>query len=636
MKFQVDEVQEKVLGLFRENNLGSTVFNTEINVVAQKIEDENSYLSMVLTEDSLTINYSQDVLFYRGLFTLYPRMIESGNQKLIEKTTIHEVAVSLDFSRNAIMKVDSLKEYLLYLAAVGVNTVYLYTEDTYEVEGEEYFGYLRGRYSVSEIKEIVRFSEELGIEIVPAIQTLAHLTQFLRWPTMSEMREDANTLLIDEERSYLAIERMIHSCKSMYKSKRIHLGMDEAYQAGLVRYLDIHGYVPRVELILRHLKKVLKIVENAEMEPLIWSDFIYKVLDKTKTSRLYYPDAEMDLDYIEKYPKNVTYVHWDYGCEDISQYKKVIRNHLEFCDTDNYMLATGAHIFGKIAPNHGKSINTMVAGITACKELGLKRTMLTTWGDDGQEIEHMHALVSAYYYSESIYNEGVISEEVKRSMNSLLGQGTYEFLYHLTYFDEVFGMLKDNPMMGNISKSILWQDPLLGIYDAHIALYEDKFNHTLGSYYEELTLYLESIKLENNGILQKIRERYISLAQILSLKSELGLELQQARQIDDTQSLLEIEENKIKPLIKLYTQIQDLHEEIWNYYYKPNGWEVLERRYAGSCSRLKTVRKKIKGYAEEQKGLEELLERKLLFCNVDHPVDFSGFSYSDTASSGYN
>lgn len=636
MRFQTSKSQEAMIQRFKEHELALTVLAQEILVVAQKVESPENQLAVRLVNETLTITYSQDVLFYRGLFTLYPRMLVEGVTEKIETTTISEVAASLDFSRNAVMTVAGIKEYLLYLAAIGVNTLYMYTEDTYEVKDEPYFGYLRGRYSVEEMRNIVIYADDLGIEVVPAIQTLAHLTQFLRWPFVEEMKEDAHTLLIDEERSDQAIERMIAACKEMYQSKRIHLGMDEAYQAGLGRYFDKHGYTPRVELILRHLEKVIALVENAGLEPMIWSDFVYKVLDKTNTSRLYYPEAEMDPDYVDQYPKNLVYVHWDYGCEEVAQYKKVINNHLAFCTKDNYMLATGAHIFGKVAPNHGKSINTMIAGITACKELGLKRTMLTTWGDDGQEVEHLHALISAYYYCEVIYSEKVVPEDIAVSMNQLFGEGAFEFLYQLTYFDEVFGMLKDNPMMGNISKSILWQDPLLGIYDAHIALYQETFNHSLGSYYEGFSQRLSKIEVANKGILQMVKERYVCLAQILTLKAELGLMLQNARRLENQTLLLEIQRDKIQPLIALYTKIQEQHEAIWHYYYKANGWEVLERKYATSISRLQTTSKKMNRYLEKGEGLEELLEEKQLFCSVNHPVDFSGFNYRDTASSGYN
>ena len=62
--------------------------------------------------------------------------------------------VMLDMSRNGVMKVSEVKRYVDYLKAFGYNSLQLYTEDTYEVDGEPYFGHLRGRYTKEELKEI--------------------------------------------------------------------------------------------------------------------------------------------------------------------------------------------------------------------------------------------------------------------------------------------------------------------------------------------------------------------------------------------------------------------------------------------------------------------------------------------------
>ena len=45
------------------------------------------------------------------------------------------LGVMLDMSRNAVMSVEALKKYFVYLHKMGYNCVMLYTEDTYEVEG---------------------------------------------------------------------------------------------------------------------------------------------------------------------------------------------------------------------------------------------------------------------------------------------------------------------------------------------------------------------------------------------------------------------------------------------------------------------------------------------------------------------
>lgn len=75
------------------------------------------------------------------------------------------LGIMLDLSRNAVMNMDSLKNYLKLISKIGYNCVFLYTEDTYEVEGEPYFGYLRGRYSKEEMRELDSYAKTLGIEI---------------------------------------------------------------------------------------------------------------------------------------------------------------------------------------------------------------------------------------------------------------------------------------------------------------------------------------------------------------------------------------------------------------------------------------------------------------------------------------
>ena len=62
--------------------------------------------------------------------------------------------VMLDMSRNAVMKVEEVKNFILILKRMGYNSLQLYTEDTFEIEGEPFFGYMRGRYSIEELKEI--------------------------------------------------------------------------------------------------------------------------------------------------------------------------------------------------------------------------------------------------------------------------------------------------------------------------------------------------------------------------------------------------------------------------------------------------------------------------------------------------
>src|SRR5690625_859907 len=97
--------------------------------------------------------------------------------ELIEEPQFEMTGAMLDSSRNAVLTVAGIQDMLRKMAIMGLNTLMVYTEDTYEVEEYPYFGYMRGRYSEQELKICDDYATELGIEMIPCIQTLAHLTE---------------------------------------------------------------------------------------------------------------------------------------------------------------------------------------------------------------------------------------------------------------------------------------------------------------------------------------------------------------------------------------------------------------------------------------------------------------------------
>ena len=64
---------------------------------------------------------------------------------------------------------------------MGYQEVYLYTEDTYDLPGYPFFGYMRGKYTPEEIRVLDEKASFLGLELIPCIQTLGHLERFLHW-----------------------------------------------------------------------------------------------------------------------------------------------------------------------------------------------------------------------------------------------------------------------------------------------------------------------------------------------------------------------------------------------------------------------------------------------------------------------
>ena len=64
---------------------------------------------------------------------------------------------------------------------------------------------------IKELQELDDYADSLGIELIPCIQTLAHLEQMFRWAKFNEINDCNGILLVDEPKTYELIEKMIAS-----------------------------------------------------------------------------------------------------------------------------------------------------------------------------------------------------------------------------------------------------------------------------------------------------------------------------------------------------------------------------------------------------------------------------------------
>ena len=176
--------------------------------------------------------------------------------------TFKTFGTMLDCSRNAVMTVESVKRWIDLTAKLGCNTLHLYMEDTYEVDGQPYFGHLRGRYSKAELKQIDAYAAAHGMQVIPCIQTLAHVNALFHWPVYREIHDAADILLTGDERTYALVDGMFRTLRECLRTNIVNIGMDEADLLGLGKYLTLHGYRDRFSILMEHLRRVSEMAKK--------------------------------------------------------------------------------------------------------------------------------------------------------------------------------------------------------------------------------------------------------------------------------------------------------------------------------------------------------------------------------------
>ncbi|WP_331000799.1 beta-N-acetylhexosaminidase [Radiobacillus kanasensis] len=410
------------------------------------------------------IAYEDRIHFFRG-FGLFIEYFEKQEPFFIkEEPQFSTVGPMFDLSRNAVMKIDRFQEMIRTLALMGFNSAMLYMEDTYQIKDEPYFGYMRGRYTHDELKSLDDYADAFGIELIPCIQTLAHLEEFLKWSNASHLKDTRGALLLESEDTYDFIENMITSVTDPFRSKRIHIGMDEAEELGRGIYQNKFGYKSRLELMTTHLKRVLDIVKARGLEPMMWSDMFIKLASESGDDH-YNMSTEIPEHIVENTPKDVQLMYWDYFHTDEEDYHKMIQKHKTFGKVPAF--AGGIWVWNTFATNYGLSLRTSDAALNACKKEGIQDVFVTLWGDDGYENNFFTALLGLQMYAEHAYSKELDKEKLRERVKFCTGMAEETFLL-LNELDETPGVEPGNMVQTNPSKFLLWQDVLIGLFDKHI------------------------------------------------------------------------------------------------------------------------------------------------------------------------
>ena len=588
------------------NYLGKDNFK-DINLSYEKVDD-SSLLKVERKNNQIKIIYGQLSLLFRGL-TLVKEKINEKQYNLSYNFVFKSNGLMLDCSRNGVMKNDKVKETILLEALMGHNRLLLYTEDTYELKDYPYFGYLRGAYSKEDIKEFVAYGEAFGVELVPCIQTLGHLYQALKWYPMYHLSDGQDTLLVDYPESYKFIEAMLSFCRECFKSKDIHVGMDESTQMGLGRYLRLYGYKDRVEMFSRHLRKVIDLCKKYDFVPMIWSDMYFRLNSPTEE---YYIDKPLPEETIKLIPPEVSLVYWDYYHDNVETYLRMIKYHKQA--PNHIVFGGGSWRWKGYAPSTKTSIEYTKCALEACIQEKVDDAFITAWGDNGNECSFFSVL--PVVAEAAIY--GQMGQYDEKAINSLLVALTGDTLDDFILMD-----LPDEPgkkRLGpayNPSKFFLYQDLLLGMFDSQV---KDDFSAN----YREFAEILKA-KVPQSHMFGYIYDCLYKLCDLLAYKVDLGVKIRKAYQDNNKKKLAE-EVNNIDEVLKRLDSFHEAAMVQWTKECRMFGYEVIDGRLGFLKNRLLSAKERINDYLQGKiENIEELEKEILPFDGFDYEIQWNNW-----------
>ena len=535
------------------------------------------------------------------LLALLREYYNGEDMEINEKASFKTLSLMLDLSFGGPISIEGLKEHLRLMAVMGYNQLLFYAEDMYEMPADKYphFGYMRGRYSTEELRELDDYAYAIGIEIVPCIQTLGHMSKYLRWSEAAKYRETPIILKPGDEGVDELIRDMLVWSSKPFRSKRIHVGLDEARMLGLGASLKRDGYRNQLDVFLEHVNKVADMCRELGLRPMMWNDLVFCFC--SKNHKKYERDTVLTEQVLNGMPKNMDLVYWNY--EDATCGKFMIEKNREIGNT--VIFGGGVWIFRGLLPDNAWSEYFHERALADCKEMKVDEVVHVVWCY-GTTV-YQTSLLESCRYAELCYED--TSEKLPERFEAFTG-ASYEAFYDMSNYHALYKEGKTDydalPYEHRFDgEKYMWQDIMLGLFDKRL------HNEPRSEHYEMMARQYASYMKRDDGW-GWLYEYCRAIFKYLSHKCYIGERIEPAYKSGDLTTLAEIKDDILPALIKDAWEISRAHLAHKDMFMRPFGTEKCDKMYGTLIMRAHYAIHRLTDYLNGKVDrLPELEEKRL-------------------------
>ena len=229
------------------------------------------------------------------------------NQKLI--------MTQIDLARRK-ENASEIKAFLDHAHRFGFNAVLFYLEDRIRTKSYPYPS-KEESYSPEEMRELVKYAEGLGIEIIPVVSNQCHAERFLRFEELLPTAElygnikgrfnEAgaayyNQVCTENPKTYEFFDTYFREIAEIFPSKYFHAGLDEGFNIGMCKRcrarFDREGGFEGI--FLDHLKHTNDLLHSLGKTMMMWDDMFYMMNGEALSSA----------------PRDIVMLSWNYEYVD--------------------------------------------------------------------------------------------------------------------------------------------------------------------------------------------------------------------------------------------------------------------------------------------------------------------------------
>ena len=282
----------------------------------------------------------------------------------------------LDVSRCKVPTQAELLDLVQALGQLRVNQLQLYVEHTFAFAGHEDAWLEASPLTPAEIRELDAACAEVGIELVPNLNTFGHMERWLRhpryralaecpqgWihPLTGQFKEFPGTLKPDDA-SLDFVSGLLDDYLPCFRSRQVNIGGDEPWELGQGHSKAAVAARGKHRVYLEHLRRLCALATARGRTPQFWGDILLE-----------------DLALAQEAPNDATPVVWGYDaghpfaaqCGRLQELGRA------------YLVAPGTSAWQSFTGRLGNALTNQAEAVAAARRHEARGVLVTTWGDNG-------------------------------------------------------------------------------------------------------------------------------------------------------------------------------------------------------------------------------------------------------------
>ncbi len=465
--------------------------------------------------------------------------------KLSDYPSLSFRGFSLDISRGAIPTLQTFRQLIFLLFLLRYNHLALYIEDTLENSILKKYFPENEILKLAELAEIKKLCRRYAITLYPELQFLGHLEKILAHFQLRRYADSDDPASIDAANAHACrlIDAIGKKNIQAFSSTIVNIGFDEVEKIS-------------PEKKTKRLKEVLHLLHGCR--PALWADQFLKN-----------PDLLLIL------PPQTLLFNWNYFALKPGDFEKSAAQLASF----DQVLCPAVRCWLKFFPDYEKSFLNIAAAVLTAKKKRLAGTLLTLWGDGGNETIISLAQPAIIY-------------------NALLSWHAAGFKKKIRLIQKEFPAAKISQLdraLPFTHRYYLYEDPLSAPYS-----YFSGFQKVILNYSRALKKVTGSAPFPEQKLL-------ILLLTLLIKKVDLSKRFSTGKNINHLLLL-----QKIAEVLSVLNSFSRLYRSHWKRYYKPQGLGFNLQKFSAIKKRLLYLNKLLKNRTKFDAYRNQILSSRKL------------------------